>query len=693
MRSSALVEVGFPPSPEPNFSFSDEFGGEPLPALPPMAPGMAPSPAVAAAIAALAQPPVLSPEEKAALELELTEMLDTYDLAMKKRWDRERLIEECYNLVPQKDWQGGYEDSAELISESLMATCDQAQARLSSLLLSVRPFVRIKGIESLFPEADSTKIAEILENALDRYLRYEVGIEDLIPLILYPTVKFGTSVVDIAWREDLSKVKWTVIQNRDAVVWPAWSTDWQEAEWAGHKTVHTLTSFRKLCTMFGVSPEDQAAIEGHATDKPTETQGETFGDLKDGGIEVEQVSSLKQYGLVDVYVLYGNRVLGEGQTPRKICVLFERSTRKIIAVEENDQISGRHPAHPCRYKIAGVSAWGQGAGHESLNAQANDTMYQNIEADVLKSSCFPVYLIRPGSIADQVWDHPSPGQKIATEDPKADFEKAQLADAAPLEMLGYARQANEQRKMTSTGMSAVLQGQGDPTQKSGSGTGSTMALIAEAGKKFEQIDRNVRNDLAKMCLHTLEVAIQYGQIAPLVKYLSAEDAELLVAAVTASPIQGGSISKSLRISIDAPSANNNTEIRKQQQLVVFKMVVEHAQVMIQGFASQILGATNPAAMIPYILSWEEILASLSQEVLDAHEAVGTKDKVPHAKDFIQQDVQDAQINVLLQTVQQLQAQLQTIVSSVASSPKGGSNGDGSGDSKSSAGLEGGGAVS
>ncbi len=194
-----------------------------------------------------------------------------------------------------------------------------------------------------------------------------------------------------------------------------------------------------------------------------------------------------------------------------------------------------------------------------------------------------------------------------------------------------------------------------------------MALISEGNKKFEAVDRNIREDLSAACLHTLELCWQYSNGTVFAKFMAAEDAEFLVAALTNIP-HDRPLAESLRITIDAPSPSNNDEMRKQENLVVYKMLVEHAGVMIQTFAMQVLTATNPAAMIPYMLSWEEVIATMSQTLLDSHQIPGVKESVPHLKDFIQPTPQDAQINMLMQQLAQTQQQLQSVLQMAASAP-------------------------
>lgn len=619
----------------------------------------------------------LSPEQADALALEIEEMLDANESAMQERWDRERLIDDCYHLVPQKDWQGQFDDASELMSETIMAAVDQAHARVTGQLLSVQPLVAFEGIESMLPPEDSTPIAESLQTWEDRYLKNQIRVESILPQILYPTTKFGTAVVYSWWDPGKNAVDWRLIHNRDVVLWTPWETDWQKAEWAGHRSVLTVSQFRRFAMQLGLSPDDVESIvaDGGET-RPPEAEA-TFADMETEGIKPDSMSSRSKHGLVPIYELWGNVVVPGAPLPAKFRLYFHRDKKRILWAELNDQRSGRHPYHPIRYKITGNSAWGIGVGHEMLPFQAQDTMYMNLETDTLKASCFGVYLINRGSIANALFEMPTPGQVIPTEDPKGDFNHVNLANAEPLAMLQMARGTNEQRKTNASGLAAVLQGQGDPTMKSGGGTGAVMELVAQASKKFGQIDRNIRNDFASLCLHTLEVASQYSQGAAFAEHLPREDAEPLVAFMATIPA-GKPLDRVMRVAIQAPSASNNEEMRRERLLVVYNMLQQHADAMIQKYATPILMATNPAAIIAYQKKWADLITAFGERVLESHEVPGVKDKIPKLDEFVAPDPAQQQINVLLQQLQQMSQQMEMMAQAQNGPPGAGNSGDDAG---------------
>ena len=602
---------------------------------------------------------VLSSEEEDALVTELEQVLSGYQDAMRERWETERIIDDCYNLVPQKAWQGEYPGAAELVSGKIMSAVDQAQARLNGNLLSVSPFVTVQGIDSVLPQEISTKLAPIVEQWADTYLKRELRIERELGTILYPTCKFGTAVVRAWWDPMNQDIDLKVLANEDVVVWPAWEMDWQRAEWAGHKTPMTVSQFRRFFGAIGTPPDLIEEIAGQEESEPEEARP-TFADLKSSGIDASNVTGIKRYGLITIYELWGNLILpgDETMTQRAIRLYYHSGSRRILWSRNNDQRSQLHPYNPIRYKKPSMSAWGQGIGHELAMPVAVDSMHLNLEQDTLKSSCFGINLVTSGSTAEAIFDSPSPGMKVPTEDPKGDFVHASLADAGPLEMLAMARAANEQRAIDYSGLAAVLQGQGDPTAKSGIGTGGTMALIQEAGKKFGQIEKNIREDMVDLFLHIFEVAAQYGGAQPFMEFLAPEDGQMLSTFFQNVP-PNRPLHKILRLAFAAPSAADNKEVRKNELMVLYSMMQQHAALMLEKFAMPFYQQANPAGLLDYLVQWAKAVQTMGERVIESHDVTGLRGKIPEIQ--LQATPAEMMANQLQQQNQQLQQQLQQIV--------------------------------
>jgi len=209
--------------------------------------------------------------------------------------------------------------------------------------------------------------------------------------------------------------------------------------------------------------------------------------------------------------------------------------------------------------------------------------------------------------------------RIVTDDIEKDWSIKNFANAEPVEMIYRAKQGLEQRKMAATGIPAVLSGMGDPVLKSGGGTGSTIALIEQAGKKFGAIDKGVRRDLTGLYSHTLDLLAQYGSIELYAKYAAPEDLRYLQMLKAIQP--GTSISDLFSLIVEAPSASNNREMQKQNALVVWKFIQDQSQIAL-GLAQQIFPQMNPAALIPYMVQWANLMNRVGQEVIDLNELPG-----------------------------------------------------------------------
>lgn len=627
----------------------------------------------------------LDEAEKAEMGRDIEQLLSMYEGVMKRRWKREAEIEDAYALVADRRGVGDYPGASQLCSEMLMATVDQASARLSNQLLSVKPTMRVEPLDSYVyrrPDLKSTmgEFAKATERFLDNYARRAIGIEDQIPHYAHRFTKVGTSVVHCSWQNQIKpvvkpgaqgqfqvfgkvegKVIWTLISNRDTFVWPAWELDWQKAEWVGHRTWMSVQKLRAWAEQLRIDPEPLIAHRSGPGD------AKSLQSTKAQGFELEQASNDKLTGLIPIWELWGKRAVGGVPFPVSFQCFYSNDTKSVLWIDLNRSNDGTHPYVPIRYKKVDQSAWGNGVGHETFMTHVADTAYRNIEIDNLMAAAFSIIVARAGSMADAMTERPQPGMRISSEDPEADLViKSFAGDGGPISTIYQAMQENERRQMKATGLAAVLQGQGDPTLKSGGGTGSTIALINEADKKFGAIDQGVRIDIGKLYSKTLNLLAQWGSPQLYSRYASPEDVQYLLTLKTTQP--GESIEDLLSICVEAPSATNNRELQKQNALVVWNFILQSSQT-IMGLAQQIFPGMNPAGMIPYLVQWANVLSYSGQEVIDLHELPGMRELLP--KIPMQPDPRDQMLNTLMQQLQQLQAELESLT---GGAPPGGPEG-------------------
>jgi len=623
-------------------------------------------------------------EEKKLLEREVQQVIDDYKVVMARRHKRESEIEDAYALKAPRRTIGDYPGASDLCSEKIMSVVDQAQARISNQILSVKPLMRVEPIDSaanrvMFQDS-AAQMAKALERFLERYSRAVIKIEKRFPSFAHRFTKLGTAVVHSEWEsvEELTylegqlvpkqegRVRWTLLSNADTLIWPAWALDWQDDyEWVGHRSPQTVSQFKGFAASLGLDPALTAQIIATAA-VPSKDDG--FKQAEAAGIEVSSAGDEKLSGVVSNWEIWTRRRLDNGQLV-KLKLFYNSDLRKILAVFLNQNRDGKHPYFPIRYKKIDQSAWGNGIGHELFQAFLADTAYLNIGMDNLMAAAFSLTLVRADSLAEPAMDRPYPGQRVATENPDEDVVIKSFAENGPTEMVYRAMAMNESRATAATGLADVLQGQGDPVLKSGGGTGSTIALIEQAQKKFGNIDAGIRLDLAPLYCHTLELIAQHGTIETVMEHTAMEDLQLLSQLFQIPP--QASVEKMFQILVEAPSAANNRELQKQNALVVWNFILQTSQT-VMGLAQQIFPGMNPAGLIPYLVQWANVLGDVGQEVIDLHEMPGMREILPEIP--TEPSPEQQMINTLMQQLQQLQKAYEELQGQLSGGGEGGEPG-------------------
>lgn len=617
----------------------------------------------------------ISAEALLEFEKQLPELLAAHDSMMEERWEREDDIEDAYAMVADDQQHGAYPGAARMVSEMIMASTDQAKARIVSNLLDVEPMMSVRPIESTaFAGQDAVVAAQAHERFLESYMKFKVDIATKLNRAALRLCKVGTAVWRIDWnkssvstryydtegkvqeiQEDTSQVQIDLIRNRDMVLWPCWAENWQkDYELVGHRSVMTISKFRELAAKLELTQAEIEEIERYSEGEQTtaDSSGNTFGDLPDPNrtqMDTSSVTALPTKQLVMVTELWGKQVFGRSSEPTRFQCFFHEGTQKILWIGPNPNFNGQHPYFPLGYKVVDGSAWCDGIGHEIFMCQAADTAFRNLELDNLMSAVYSLVLLKQGSLAQQIMDRPFPGQRVPTDDPDGDVKTLSLADPRPLEMIYQGQNANDARKMAASGITAVLSGQGDPTMKSGAGTGAVMALIEQAGKKFGDVDATVRRFLSKAYQHILDLIYQYAPNETFEMYATGEDAAIMEQASMA-PLRGGTASQFFRIVAEAPSASNNKEMRKNHIAVLYNFYSQFVQ-MVVPLAQQIYQMENPAGLTGYMHQIMDFMTFLAQKMAEENDLPSIRDMVPHVDP---PTPPEQQINMLTQQLQQMQ---------------------------------------
>lgn len=652
--------------------FDDPFAPDPAGQGPPAAPERDPAETPTPGAPDLLQ---LDPASLELIAKDAQLMLDDYKQVMDKRWAREDEIEDAYALKPDTDGIGKYAGASQLCSELIMSRVDQATARLADQLTGIQPICRVTPLDSYMarrPEDMRTMVESLalsMEQFFDSYSRRAIKIEDRLAAIAHRAAKLGTCVLRVGWRDDVrpvvnaqspipvsgknvGSVQWELISNRDVVIWPPWAQDWQaDYEWVGHRTHMSTRRFEEWASKTLNLPKDK--IEELKLDPERPGEVESLRATEAAGYELDAASSEEIFKLHAIFELYCHWTIPGTAFPVPVQVFYHEGQRKAFWGRVLESRSGKHPYFPIRYKRLDQSAWGNGIGHELYGAHVADTAFRNLELDNLMSAVLSIVVTRTASGAEAQLENPYPGMRISTDDINEDLAIKSFAEDGPVALLYQAQDANLRRADDASGLPAVLQGQGDPTMKSGAGTGSTLALIQEAAKKFGFIDKSLRRDLSNVYAQTFDLLAQYASPDVFIRYATPEDAQFMVALKGLKP--GESVEDLFSVRIEAPSAANNKSVQQQNAMVVLNLLGQQSQT-VMGLAQQIFPMMNPAGMIPYLVKWANVLNKAGQMVVDLHDLPGMREIIPDIDQQIPPEQQ--MLNTLMQQLQQLQQQLQ-----------------------------------
>lgn len=617
---------------------------------------------------------VLFDEDRDKVEREACDLIEEYRQMIGPRVERDQEILDAYAMVPNPDQAGSGTQSQQLVSEMTMSFVDAAHARLATTIMGIKPLMRIDPIETLgFEGEEAQHFAETTEAFLNDYALH--GPPDLIhqlPKALLRTTKIGTSVFYAEWeeitrrrryyvadakepkevREQEGRARFHLIDNDKVIIWPPTVLNWQDATFIGHEAALTPDEWRRFVRRFGIDPLLAEQIEHNRRDSDENSEQ----GLRREGMEAANILTRKDLEPVMLAQLWCRMTLPGEDEPTAFQLILHLPSRKLLYIGENPFFSEKFPYLPIRYKWSDSSAWGTGVGHEIIWQQPADSAMWNLEMDNLFAGAYWVILRKAGAVYNVQSDDIRPGAEIVVDD-MDDFKPVKMGGEAP--ELQESKLNNYQRARTASGLSAVLQGGGDPVMKSGAGTGSVLALIEQGDKKLRQIDSNIRVDVSDLYAFLLEMVAQYAPDGLYYRYASETDADTLRMLKWTPP--RGEIGQMFRLRAQAPSVNSSDEQRKNSLMLLGNLAQQHIQI-IDAMVTELLTTNNPAA----IPRWKETVINYLTEI---HLQTVKLQEIPRVPELIprlpEMTSEDETINNLTSENQELQGQIQQLQQQLA----------------------------
>ena len=622
----------------------------------------------------------LSDDQKTQLCQDTIDMLDLYDSALYNRWEREEEIEAAYALASDPIHGGVTADAEHLISEFLMSQVDQAGARIEENLLGARPLIKVDPIVKDGEVDEMTfvqKFARSTENFLNAFCLHDMKLEKKLPIISHRTVKTGTCILHPKWisrrktaryfgnngeveteQTSSGSIEVDLPPNRHVICWPPDKVDWQECSYVGHRFFLTEAEFKTYARR-ELDLDDETILQILTRSPEEDYRGQARTQSQTGIRPADELD--RKVGSIKLTQLYFYITLPDQEEPHSGYMILHEDTRQILLIDKNRYWKEVIPYFPVRYKVADESAWGTGIGDEVIYIQAQDTALRNLQMDNLMSGAFNIYQVAAGTMADVMLDRPLPGQMVPVDKPGEDIVSTPMGGKAA----GIDETVTQNRFFgrEATGLAPVLGGQGDPTMKSGAGTGSTLALIEQAGKKFGAVDRRMRADLSDFFTFVLELVTQYAQDGLYYKWASDEDAHR-IELFKYEPLRG-ILDDNLRVFASAPNAATSKEGRHQSLMVFWQFINQHNQLMME-LAAQVFAKENPTGYKRWLEQTLRFMDELVHDIAHSQEVPGLASLMPHLPEVtpidtqmnaLMQQLQEAQQKIEQMTMEQQQAQM------------------------------------
>lgn len=583
----------------------------------------------------------ITKEQHDHLESWLQQTVEIYWTSMRQRIERWREIHDAYMLIPDAKRMGLTPEQARLVSEHTRGQVNNASARLAEGLLGTRPWVDVQVISS--GGQDDPETMELLEDAkaivdlFDDYMEEEIRAEEVVPLLTTMVCKGGNGPVKVYWTEknrDYSYLKadrkeigkkrsrygtitWELIPVDDFIAWPLWEVHTDELELVGHRSRMSVAEWRAWAKGRGIESEIIDQVAQGASEEPDESTRKR--------LEASEIrgASLAHPGQVEFYELWANTYLLGDDEPRKLQLFYSHEIQKLLYAGKMTIRCGRHPYFRIPYWLDDLCFFASGVGHETLFAQAADSALLNMLIDNLKVVGNMIRLVKQNSGAEIMSNEIGPGVTIATEDPEGDFRVVSLGES--LGLIYEAMQNIDSRKMHATGITNPAMGLADPVLKSGASPGHYQMLLAEAGKKFGQVDRHMRSEFSRMYAYMLELFQQYAPDGLIDIVSSQKNASVLKRIKRKVP--AGDLSAKFRILARAPSAASNRETLKQHLVLVYQMAIEHVK-LISELGAQVWQQANPARMLTYAEEAVNFLSWVFKYIIELNDIPGAEQRMP-----------------------------------------------------------------
>jgi hypothetical protein len=612
----------------------------------------------------------LSEDEQQDVANFLCELVSDYDVAMQDRWELYDEIYDNYKMKHDSTTAGLQPNGAKAVSEYTKSFVDQAEARISAMVLGTDPLIQVMPIgegEDDDESREAQETAEAMQDWIHAYLWGPINIEEFFPKKIKRCAMFSHAVTYDMWEEVITTVKYhdldgkvkpktdlrgrittRFIPFKDFILWPLAIEDWQkDYEMVGHKSRLKKWAFRDKCFDMGVPKETVEDLIGKPGGEGDDRDDE---DLERHDVDAGASDELGEtYELVEIW--YNGSI--EELPNAKYQFVLHIPTRTLLYWNHNSLHCQKHPYHEFIYKRTPDFALGEGIGEETRQAHKIDSSLMNLEIDNAKVIGNSVILVQEESGMETFLNDLYPGKRVPVDDVEAAAKPLQLGN--PLDMIHDMQDRNYNRAISANSLASVLQGLGDPTMKSGADVGSTLALIEEAGKKFGHVDAGIKTAFAREVTFWVQLVQQFAPNGIWYEKLSSEKA-MKLEKISFEPPRGP-LEEQFRIVVRAPSAATNKTSQKQHLMIMLQLTGQHLAELERLGSELYQGEGLPNMILDIKRQVFDYRNEIFMKLLEVHDLPGLKVDVPSMRP---PTPPEQQVAMLMRQVQQMQLQNLTL---------------------------------
>jgi hypothetical protein len=600
----------------------------------------------------------------------LCDLISDYDAAIEDAWQVRDQIYDNYKMKPDATTSGLQPNGAKAVSEYTKSFVDQAEARISAMVLGTDPLIQVMPIgegESDEDSRENQETAVAMQDWIHAYLWGPINIEEFFPKKIKRCAMFSHAVTYDMWEEVINTVRYHDLEGkvqerttldgrittkfipyRDFILWPLAIEDWQkDYQMIGHKARLKKWAFRDKCFDMGV-PDDE--IEDIIGKPGGEGDDHEQDDLERHKVDAGASDELDEtYELVEVW--YNGSIKDLPNT--KYQFVLHIPTRKLLYWNHNSLHCQKHPYHEFVYKRTPDFALGEGVGEESLQAHKVDSSLMNLEIDNAKVVGNSVILVQEESGMETFLNDLWPGKRVPVDDVEAAAKPLQLGN--PIDLIHEMQDRNYNRAISANGMASVLQGLGDPNMKSGADVGSTLALIEEAGKKFGHVDAGIKTAFSREVTFWVQLVQQFAPNGIWYEKLAPEKA-MKLEKITFEPPRG-LLEEQFRIVVRAPSAATNKTSQKQHLMIMLQLTGQHLAELERLGSELYQGEGLPNMILDIKRQVFDYRNEVFLKLLEVHDLPGLKVDIPSLRP---PTPAEQQVAMLMQEIQKMQFQNLTL---------------------------------